>query len=61
MRKGEVFVRTGPNTFGLLELGHLPMQGGSEEPPPGFGKLKSVQEGEDGLIEDDFIKVKTPF
>ncbi|HEV8132500.1 MAG TPA: hypothetical protein VGQ81_14735 [Acidobacteriota bacterium] len=39
VRKGEVFVRTGPNTFGLIELGHR-SDGITEEPPPGFGSLE---------------------
>ncbi len=38
-RKGEVFVRTGPNTFGLIELGHL-SNGHDDQPPPGFGSLE---------------------
>lgn len=34
VRKGTIFTRTGPNTFGLAELEHQTAQ---EEPPPDFG------------------------
>jgi hypothetical protein len=39
VRKGDVFTRPAPNTFGLVEFGDL---GGSDDipgPPPGFGQL----------------------
>lgn len=36
VRRGEIFIRTGPNTFGLLEMGHA--QSVDEEPPPDFGR-----------------------
>jgi hypothetical protein len=36
VRRGEIFVRTAPNTFGLIELGHTATS--EEEPPSGFGK-----------------------
>jgi hypothetical protein len=46
-RKGEVFVRTAPNTFGLLELGHAAAAGPvAEELPRDFG---SLSEGEGKL------------
>lgn len=35
VRKGEVFTRTGPNTFGLIELGHTAPSSG--KPPAEFG------------------------
>lgn len=39
VRKGEIFTRPAPNTFGLIELGHrretLP-----SEPPEGFGAVR---------------------
>lgn len=38
VRRSEVFSRTGPNTFGLIELGHT-SRGTESEPPPGFGSL----------------------
>lgn len=39
VRKEEIFTRTAPNTFGLLELGHTdeaPEE--DDEPPAGFGR-----------------------
>ena len=36
-RSGQVFVKTGPNTFGLLELGSRPDANGTAEPPDDFG------------------------
>jgi hypothetical protein len=41
VRRGEIFSRPAPNTFGLIELGHHTMDDSSEEPPPGFGDVKS--------------------
>jgi hypothetical protein len=38
-RRGEVFVRTAPNTFGLLELGHVADTQTVDEPPADFGRL----------------------
>jgi hypothetical protein len=38
VRKGEVFTRPRPNTFGLVELGHHQVAG-DDEPPPDFGSL----------------------
>jgi hypothetical protein len=42
VRKGEIFTRPSPNTFGLIELGHEnePEPGGYEDPPPDFGQEK---------------------
>jgi hypothetical protein len=39
VRRGEVFTRPAPNTFGLVELGHTTIPEEVQEPPPGFGKL----------------------
>ena len=55
VRRGEIFSRPAPNTFGLLELGHL---GGeeAEEPPSGFGKVTTIREepkAEVGEVDDD--------
>jgi hypothetical protein len=39
-RRGEIFVRTAPNTYGLIELGHDPVHESEPEPvepPPTFG------------------------
>jgi hypothetical protein len=40
VRKGEIFTRPSPNTFGLLELGHNNEADASpeDEPPAGFGE-----------------------
>ena len=43
-RKNQIFIKTYPNTFGLLELGHS-SQDVSLEPPPDFG-MDSEQEEE---------------
>jgi len=39
VRKGDIFTRPGPNTFGLVEFGDS--QGGADEPPDGFGEDES--------------------
>ena len=46
VRRGEVFVRTGPNTFGLIELGHQPHSTSLEEPPEDFGSIDDSAERE---------------
>jgi hypothetical protein len=43
-RRGEVFVRTAPSTFGLLELGHGAVT--ETEPPAGFGRLAPAKSEE---------------
>ena len=45
VRRGEIFTRPAPNTFGLLELGHTP-QPSSEEPPLGFGWQEEPQDAD---------------
>jgi hypothetical protein len=57
VRRGEIFVRTAPNTFGLIELDHAPDR---EEnvPPPGFGRTvqaASSPEPEVTLEDDDEV------
>lgn len=39
VRRGEIFSRPAPNTFGLIELGHDTQDEGSDEPPEGFGQM----------------------
>jgi hypothetical protein len=39
VRKGEIFTRPAPNTFGLVELGHKTTVEHNEGPPAGFGQL----------------------
>lgn len=48
VRRGEIFSRTAPNTYGLLELGH-DQEGnpGSPEPPSSFGQLPTTSETSD--------------
>lgn len=48
VRRGEIFTRPAPNTFGLIELGHTPDRG-FLEPPSNFGKAM------DATIEPDEI------
>jgi hypothetical protein len=36
VRRGEIFTRPAPNTFGLTELGHIAVTA-EPEPPPDFG------------------------
>lgn len=38
VRKGEIFTRPAPNTFGLVELGHKTIPEEDEGPPAGFGQ-----------------------
>lgn len=40
VRKGDVFTRPGPNTFGLIELGHATEP--DDEPPPHFGEERTI-------------------
>lgn len=48
VRRGEIFTRPAPNTFGLIELGHA-NQGhdAMDEPPEGFGELKPPPQPDD--------------
>lgn len=41
VRRGEVFTRTAPNTFGLVEMQHAEVEEAPSEPPQGFGGLPS--------------------
>ena len=52
VRRGEVFTRPAPNTFGLIELGHtmMPSSEPAQEPPQGFGKVV-----ESRRIDDDDV------
>jgi hypothetical protein len=45
VRRGEIFTRPAPNTFGLLELGHGDggAVAGDSVPPADFGELDTVQ------------------
>jgi hypothetical protein len=37
VRRGEIFTRPAPNTFGLVEMGHQQSTGNVTEPPEDFG------------------------
>jgi len=39
VRRGEIFSRTAPNTFGLIELDHNSETEKVPEPPSGFGRI----------------------
>lgn len=52
VRNGEIFVRTAPATYGLIELSHAADDEDDEAPPPGFGS-KPVSFADD--MEDDDI------
>jgi hypothetical protein len=45
VRRGELFTRPAPNTFGLLELGHTSDL--EDEPPSGFGTIKSLDDDDE--------------
>jgi len=56
VKRGEVFTRPAPNTFGLVELNHVDMP--VDEPPENFGTLPAdeADEGEGpatGIADDD--------
>lgn len=53
VRRKEIFSRPQPNTFGLLELGHV----ASQEPPPGFG-LPEADIGTDQTIQAELVEDK---
>ena len=42
VRRGELFTRPAPNTFGLVELGHTSVSNLDSEPPIGFGTIRSL-------------------
>lgn len=54
VRQNEIFTRTAPNTFGLIELDHdaLELQREVEEPPEGFGRAPVAAESFD---DDDGV------
>ena len=43
VRRGEIFTRPAPNTFGLVELGHTSSAGTDDDNlPPGFGLMQPI-------------------
>jgi hypothetical protein len=67
VRKGEIFTRPAPNTFGLIELGHRAATRQEDAPPAGFGQMSppvspshisgaiTRDGGDDGSSESDDI------
>ena len=57
VKRGEIFTRPAPNTFGLAELNHVDMP--ADEPPANFGALPAdgtSEEAEDAAaISDDDV------
>jgi hypothetical protein len=49
-RRGEIFTRPAPNTFGLLEFKATQEESVDEEPPPGFGGVT-----EEATVSDDDV------
>ena len=54
VRKGEIFVRTAPNTFGLMELGHRPLMSASI--PERFGEMEEFDTKELDDLEAEINK-----
>lgn len=55
-RKGEIFVRTAPNTFGLIELGHKEgthLSNESDDLPSNFGTLGTPNIEDDEEVEGE--------
>ena len=42
VRRGEIFTRPAPNTFGLVELRHVEVEDTPDEPPEDFGAIPSL-------------------
>ena len=52
VRDNEIFTRTAPNTFGLIELSHNEVEATEDaEPPAGFGRAPVA--AFDGDLDDD--------
>ena len=47
VRKGEIFTRPAPSTFGLIELDHYSLEESKDEPPVGFGSVASKTEDDE--------------
>ncbi|MHB1102348.1 MAG: hypothetical protein ACYC0C_06135 [Devosia sp.] len=56
VRRGEIFTRPAPNTFGLIELGHEDVPETPVEPPSGFGRIvRSAASAFESSADDDSI------
>ena len=61
VRRGEIFTRPAPNTFGLLELGHSETTPAEDDgPPSGFGRIKSGIHDEPDDERDPFYVKNNP-
>ncbi|MEQ8328675.1 MAG: hypothetical protein RIE84_15485 [Parvibaculum sp.] len=47
VRRGEIFTRPAPNTFGLVELGHTTADSAPSEPPTNFGQTPIADDDEE--------------
>ena len=59
-RRSGIFVRTAPNTFGLLELGHDSEEEQRPEPPTSFGKMAITSPDDDSepsLVPSDDMQL----
>jgi hypothetical protein len=61
VRRGEIFTRPAPNTFGLIELGHMASDAPSAppQPPQGFGKTPTgvSWESQQATTDDDLVAI----
>lgn len=54
VRRGDIFTRPAPNTFGLVELGHTASSDqAAPQPPQGFGKIAPAPIVPTSDIDDD--------
>lgn len=53
VRRGEIFTRPAPNTFGLVELDHRDGASQAREPPRGFGRIPEQSKRADAEAADD--------
>lgn len=49
VRKGEIFTRPEPSTFGLVELGHFEVEDSPVQPPQGFGQSEQPSDMDDEI------------
>lgn len=57
VRRGEIFTRPAPNTFGLSELGHLEAAAADDDgPPSGFGRMKAGINNEPDERDPFYVK-----
>jgi hypothetical protein len=54
VRRRQVFTRPAPNTFGLIELGHVNTED-MPEPPPEFGGNVELESPKPSILEDEEI------